>query len=200
MFKEMLELLPRVAELERRVANMMVPGRVEAVDPANKRVKLQVGTADEPMSSPWLPYAQIAGKLKVHTLPTLGQQMTLFNPAGDIRMGLAMPLGWTNDNVSPGDDDRPVLTFGSVRVEIEDEAIVATIDDVALRLDATGLTVSAGGSQFTVKAEQIRALSAEIRTSGKTVLNDGAREVVYKGSVDTGGDTNNQGAGDGVLV
>lgn len=187
------ELEGRVAQLERRMASLMVPGRVAEVNAVWKRIRLEIGTPDEPLLSPWVRYGQIAGKLKVHTLPTVGQQMTLFNASGDLEQGLAMPLGWSNDNTAPGDDDKPVLTFGAVRVEISDDAVTIAIGGFSLTAASDGLTVSIGGKTFTVKAD-------EIRTSGKTVLNDGTREVVFKGSADTGGDTNNVGAGPGVLV
>lgn len=193
MYEAFAELAARISQLEHRLANLIVPGRVTDVDADAKRVRMEIGTPDAPCKSPWVRYGQIAGKLKVHTLPTVGQQMTLFNASGDLEQGLAMPLGWSNDNAAPGDDDKPVVTFGSVRVEIEDEAVVVDIGDFSLRAAADGLTVSIGGKVFTVKAD-------EIRTSGKTVLNDGTREVVFKGSTDSHGDTNNQGAGGGVLV
>jgi phage baseplate assembly protein V len=191
----------RISQLERQLASLISPGRVSHVDAAGKRVRIDLGDADEPMLSPWVRYAQIAGKLKVHTLPTVGQQMTLFSASGDFEQGLALPLGWSNDHVSPGNDEDPVLAYGQVQVVIEDAAIQATIGAMTLRFDAgDGLTIVVGGSSFTVSPDQIRASSDEIRTSGATVLNDGTRQVVYKGSTDTHGDTNNQGAGDGVLV
>jgi phage baseplate assembly protein V len=197
----MHDLEARVAQLERRLANLMTPGRVTHVDAVNKMIRMDLGDADEPMLSPWVRYGQIAGKLKVHTLPTVGQQMTLFSASGDVEQGVALPLGWSNDHVAPGDGEDPVLVFGQVRVEIEDAAILATVGAATFRFDATtGLTVEVGGSTFTVTPEQIRSLSEEIRTSGKTVLNDGTREVVFKGSLDSHGDTNSQGAGSGVLV
>ncbi|USQ97245.1 phage baseplate assembly protein V [Caulobacter sp. RL271] len=195
------ELEARIAQLERRLASMIQPGRVTHVDLARKRIRLDLGDEDEPMLSPWVRYAQVAGALKMHTPPSLGQQMTLFSASGDLEQGLATPLGWSNDNVSPGDGAEPVMTFGDVRVTVEEGAVEVAISGAVIRFAAAdGLSVTVGASSFNVTADQIRAASTEVRTSGKTVLNDGTREVVFKGSLDSHGDTNNQGAGSGVLV
>ncbi|WP_309628737.1 phage baseplate assembly protein V [Brevundimonas sp.] len=178
--RELADLARRVADLERRMSNTMREGTVEAVDPARKRVRLRLGgSGGEPFLSPWVPYSQTAGALKIHSPPSAGQQMTLLAPAGDIRRGQAVPFTWCDAEPSPSDEgDQHVLTFGDLRIEI-------TADGINLRL---------GSSEIHVRPDQILLKGSEIVTDGKTRLDRGERGVVFKGSGDSGGDINNAGS------
>lgn len=178
--REIADLARRVADLERRMANTMREGTVEAVDPARKRVRLRLGGSEgEPFLSPWVPYSQTAGALKIHSPPSEGQQMTLLAPAGDIRRGQAVPFTWSDAEPAPSDEgDQHVLTFGDLRIEITGD----------------GFDVRFGSSEIQVRRDQILLKGSEIVTDGKTRLDRGERGVVFKGSLDTGGDTNSVGS------
>jgi phage baseplate assembly protein V len=178
--REVAELMRRVAELERRMANTMRDGTVEQVDAATKRVRLRIGgTDDQPFLSPWVPYAQHAGALKIHTPPSVGQQMTLFSPAGDLRSGRAMPFTWSDTEASPSDDpEQHVLTFGDLRAE----------------LTSDGLLLQVGESQIEIQAAKILLKGPSIVTDGETRLDNGNRAVVFVGSLDDRGDTNTEGS------
>lgn len=178
--RELADLARRVADLERRMANGVREGTVDQVDPAKKRVRLKLGGSDaEPFLSPWVPYSQQAGALKIHSPPSPGQQMTLISPAGDIRRGQAFPFTWSDAEPSPSDaGDQHVLTFGDLR----------------LSLTAEGLTLQLGDSLITVEASRIVLKSAEIATDGPTKLDGGTRAVVFVGSKDSRLDVNSEGA------
>ncbi|MDP2214769.1 phage baseplate assembly protein V [Phenylobacterium sp.] len=178
--RELAALARRVAELERRMANIIREGTVSEVDPVRKRVRLRLGGPDQaPFLSPWVRYAQQAGDLKVHAPPSVGQQMTLHSPAGDIRLGQALPYTWSEAQPSPSDaGDENVLTFGSVKISLTAEAVLVGIGETTL----------------SISAEKIVLKAAEIATDGPTRLDGGDRPVVFAGSADSGGDTNLQGA------
>lgn len=178
--RDFAAVLRRVAELERRLSNVMREGVVEAVDPARKRVRLRLGGDDgAPFLSPWVPYAQHAGALKVHTPPSIGQQMTLHSPAGDIRRGQALPYTWSNAEPAPSDaGDENVVTFGEVRLE----------------LTASGVRIQIGESVLALDGERILLKAARVETDGETRLDGGDRPVVFAGSTDSGGDVNAEGA------
>ena len=80
--RELVELASRVAELERRFSGTLRHGTIEEVDAAKQIVRLNFGQDEDgkPFLSPWVPYAQIAGALKVHTPPSKGQQFTVLSP------------------------------------------------------------------------------------------------------------------------
>jgi len=176
--KEIADLARRVAELERRMANTMREGSVAAVSGGLCRLRLG-GSDEEPFLSPWVPYAQHAGALKIHTPPSLGQQMTLFSPAGDLRRGQALPFTWSDAEPAPSDAaDLNVLTFGQVRVELAEDRILVRL----------------GESEILVTADRVLLRGALIATDGETRLDGGERAVVFAGSLDSHGDTNTQGA------
>lgn len=190
----------RLSALEQRVSAMVLPGPVAAVDRAGHRVRIRIGgDDDQPLLSPWVRYGQVAGALKVHTPPTIGQQMHLFSPAGDTRMGVAMPLGWSDSQPAPDAGDIPVMTYGPLRAELTDEGLTVTVGSLVVTVSGDEFAVELGGSRLALGSGEILAKAAKVTTDGPTHLNNGDRQVVYKGSTDTHGDVNNQGAS-GVFV
>lgn len=136
-------LAERVADLERRFENQDRYGTVEEVDPEKQRVRLRIGgTDDEPMLSPWVPYAQTAGALKVHSPPSKGQQMLIHAPDGDLRQGIASGMTWSNNNASPSQSgEEHVLTFGSVKIEMRDGELIATVGGSSIKMTDGNITL-----------------------------------------------------------
>lgn len=102
--REIVELVARVTDLERRVAGVMRHGTVAEVDPGRQRIRLDFGPAhgaEGRFLSPWVPYAQFSGELRVHTPPTVGQQFTVMSPTGDFQQAVAVPLTHHAGNPSP---------------------------------------------------------------------------------------------------
>jgi phage baseplate assembly protein gpV len=144
---ELVELASRVAELERRFSGLMRHGTVEEIDPAQQIMRLNFGEGEDsqPFLSPWVPYAQIAGALKVHTPPSKGQQFTLLSPTGDWQQAVALPLTWSNQNQSPSDKgDENVLTFGNVRITVKDNLTEVKVGDVTMKVTGDGVSIKGG--------------------------------------------------------
>jgi len=140
--RELVELASRVAELERRFSGTLRHGTIEEVDAAKQIVRLNFGQDEDgkPFLSPWVPYAQIAGALKVHTPPSKGQQFTALSPTGDWQQAVALPLTWSKANPSPSQKaDEHVLTFGSVKLTIEGEKVTAEAPNVLIKSDSINL-------------------------------------------------------------
>ena len=137
--REIAELAARVAELERRFSGAVRHGTVAKVDPAKQRVRLKFGAATTGSGdylSPWVPYAQLAGALKVHTPPSEGQQMSLIAPAGDYRQGVAMPMTFSDANASPSTDGAAnVITYGGF-------TITMTADQLTIQIGSTSIVVT----------------------------------------------------------
>ncbi len=145
--REIVELAARIAELERRFSGMMRHGTVEEVDTSRHRVRLKFGTDVEgkPFLSPWIPYAQMAGALKVHVPPSIGQQFTLMAPAGDWQQAVAVPFTWSNQNPAPSESgEENVLTFGDVRVTLKDGRLEIRTAGVTLGITNDGLAITGG--------------------------------------------------------
>ncbi|MBI1649874.1 phage baseplate assembly protein V [Hyphomicrobium sulfonivorans] len=145
--RELVDLALRVAELERRQANNFRHGTVEEVDAKKQLMRMRLGEGEDgqPFLGPWVPYAQIAGALKVHTPPSKGQQMTMISPTGDMRQAIALPMTWSDQNKSPSDkEDEHVLTFGDVRIEIKEKGLKLTVGDHSIEVTGEGTTYSNG--------------------------------------------------------
>ena len=158
--QEIADLTTRIADIERRISGMIRHGTVHEV--GGGKVRLRVGgTYAAPFLSPAIPYAQVAGDIKAHVPPSVGQQMTIIAPTGDWRQGVAIPLTWSDENPSP-----------SVK---GDEAVV-TLGDFTITLHADVLTVE--GPKVVVKSQNV-CLGDE---GGKKVARVGDLVQVSSGS------------------
>jgi len=143
--REVAAIFARVAELERRFASTIRHGTVAEVDVA-RGVRLRLGGTDaEPFLSPWVPYGQTAGALRVHTPPSVGQQMTVFSPAGDFQQGVAMPMTWSAGTPSPsGETGENVITFGSVTMKLTADAVEVQVGGVKMTISGEGVAFEGG--------------------------------------------------------
>lgn len=135
--------LARTAQDEWRQANTLKFAPVAEVDAEKAMVRLRMGGSDEePFLSPWVPYTQVAGALKVHTPPSVGQQFALISSAGDWELGVALPLTWSDQNESPSEAaDENVATFGSVRAELTASGLKITVGDTVVDITAGGIAL-----------------------------------------------------------
>lgn len=140
--KPLLQLAAKVAELERKLAASHRQGVVSEVDAANGLLRLDLGDG---MLSPWIPYVQTAGALKVHSPPSPGQIMAMIAPSGETSQGFATALSFGAGNDPPSTaPDQHVITFGDVRIELTASGIVVTAGGVTLSLTASGLAIDGG--------------------------------------------------------
>lgn len=180
--RELVELAGRVAEIERRMAGMYRHGKVDEINAEEAWVRLDFGTSTQggKFLSPKIPYAQVAGAVKFHTPPSVGQQMTMFAPNGDWQQAVALPLTWSDENKSPNTSpDEHEMTFGNVRFFMKDGQAIFQV----------------GGSTITMTDGEIVLKSAKITTDGPTHLNNGNQPIHRIGDVDSAGDIAVTGAG-----
>lgn len=164
MIRDLLMAVGRIVELERKLSASQRQGVVSQVDPANGLVRLDLGDG---MLSPWVPYVQTAGALKVHSPPSTGQLMVMMAPSGETSQGFAAPLSFGGGNGSPSSaGDQHIATFGDVRIA----------------LTADGLQVTAGGASVSIT-------SAGLAITGGTVTHNGTNigDSHTHGGVDRGG-------------
>jgi phage baseplate assembly protein V len=145
--REIARLAARVAELEQRVALSSRTGTVAQVNAAEGLVRLKIGdsSAGGDLLSPWVPYAQTGGALKVHSPPSLGQQMALQSPSGDLAQGLAIPMGFSSANPSPsGDGAAHVITFGGATITLNASGLSVVMGGVTFAISGGGVAISGG--------------------------------------------------------
>lgn len=148
--KVIADLVKQVADLQRRVSGMVRHGTVAEVDAKKGTVRLRIGGTDEkPFLSPAVSYAQIGGALKVHTPPSVGQQMTIIGAGGDWRQGIALPMTWSDQNKSPSEKgDEHVLTFGDVSVTIKGSSLKVAVGGTSFEIAGGGIKAVADDYQF----------------------------------------------------
>lgn len=169
--RELLNLSNRLAELERRFSQTIRHAPVHEVNAAEGWVRLKFGEGkDGPILSDKVPYAQMAGGLKVHAPPTKGQQMTMIAPAGDPAQAVAMPMTWSDKNASPsGKGDENVLTFGDVRIELK----------------GGGLSISVGGVSFSLSADGFKQSGGRVEHDGQNIGSTHVHGGILPGGADT---------------
>lgn len=164
---DLADVFRRIAALEKRVADMIKHGAVKEVNTAEGWVRFDFGEGDNgTFLSPKVNYAQMAGDMKFHNPPSVGQQMTYFAPGGDPRQAVALPMTWSDQNQSPSDKgDEHVMTLGAAKVVITGSSIEVTV----------------GGTGFVLDAGEMR-MTTTLRAKG------GSRPAHYVGGVDSDGD------------
>lgn len=147
MTAEFLKLTERVAQIEQRLKGLVRQAVVKEVDPAAGTVRLLLGTSDNgDYLSAKIPYVQTAGAMRFHNPPSVGQQMALYSPGGDMRQAFAAPLMFSDDIESPSaEPDEHVMTFGDVTIRVKTNAVEFEVSGVSLRIDGTG-AYHVGGS------------------------------------------------------
>lgn len=175
LIDDLADAVSRITDVERRMDGMVRHGKVTDIDPQKHLARIEIGERDgTPLKSAWLPYAQLAGAYKAHRPPSVGQQMTMFAPNGEVRQGLLMPMTWSDQNQSPSDKgDEHVTTFGQLKIVEKSASYVISVGDVEIELTASDVNISAPG---------------KIRTVGKTLLGLGskAEDVAPRVSTEAG--------------
>lgn len=144
--REFAELMGRLAELERRMSQMIRGGTVDEVDAANGCVRLKIGSGTGgDLRSPWISYSQTGGALKAHVPPSIGQQMTIFSPSGSFDQAIALPMGFSDANPSPsGAGDQNVITFGSATITLTGDGLTIAVGGVTLAISGGGVAITGG--------------------------------------------------------
>ena len=177
MSMELLEVLTRVAELERKLDSMFRHGPVHERKKIEGRwfVRLKVGgTGDEPFLSPWIPYSSPNGGpqgLNVHRVPAEGEQLTMLSPAGDFRQAVATSLFWSDDHPPPSEDEDAVtithpkfrldLKDGTLKIETSENVDIKSNQIVKLNAGDT-ITLRVGESEIEINGEAISIKAEDV--------------------------------------
>lgn len=140
-------ILRRLIDQERRGAGSTMRGKVTAVDPEKAQARIEIGKDSDgnPVLSPWLPYRQVAGALKIHHAPSVGQTMEVSAENGDLEQGVLEPFHWNDDNQANSTDGSvTVLTLGDTKVTIADGSITIEIGGVSVVISGDGVKITGG--------------------------------------------------------
>jgi phage baseplate assembly protein V len=103
------------------LANLFRYGTVQAVDVDSKRVTVKVGGVNtKPL--PWVTWR--AGRVRTWSPPSVGEQVMVLSPNGDLAAGVALPSLFSNANDKPdgATADNVIVGFGDGAVLLYDMA------------------------------------------------------------------------------
>ena len=127
-----------IAELSRRLENLIRIGIVAEVDHAARRVRVDSGG----LQTDWLKWcAGRAGATRTWSPPTVGEQVMILSPSGELANGIVMPSIYSDSLDTPSDDSNLHIA------EFPDGARITYNH-------ATGALTASGIQTATIQAEQ----------------------------------------------
>ncbi|MCF6777391.1 phage baseplate assembly protein V [Thiotrichales bacterium 19X7-9] len=89
--------LERIGELERRLSNLIRVGTVSQIDPIKARVRIKAGN----ILTTWLKWmTQRSGDCQTWWSPSLGEQVLVLSPSGELNNGIVLPSIYTSNQPS----------------------------------------------------------------------------------------------------
>lgn len=206
-----MDLELRLADLERRVANMLRGGTVAQIDHDQPRVRVQSGD----LLTDWRPwFAHRAGATTTWSPPTIGEQVLLVSPSGDPAQAMVLPALYTDAHPAPSaspdehvtaypdgariayNHDTGALTANGIQTAVIDAATSVTLDTPIVtctgQLVVEGLLTykaglsGTGGGPGTVITGSITQTGGQITSNG-IALDAHTHSGVQPGGGSTGG-------------
>lgn len=163
-----------VAELARRLANLIRAGRIAQADYVRARVRVRIGD----LLTGWLPWlTHRAGGDRSWWAPEVGEQVLVLSPDGEPAQGWVLPAGFSD--AAPPPANRP-----EVHCTIYDDGAVIEYDRAAHKLTAMipGDVVLTAQGRLTAEIGATVALTAEGDVAVK------APRLVVEAAVEINGD------------
>jgi phage baseplate assembly protein gpV len=188
--RELAELVSRLADLERRMAQSIRYGTIAErrinAGQVEIRAKIGVGTDGTDMLSPWVPWQQQAGAVKMMISPSVGQQVRLNAPYGEFRQASAEPFTWSTANAPPsGDLDDNVIAVGNLRIEFKDGRLLFRVGGADLLIEDGRIRATVGGVTHEVTGSGIETTGGTVKHDGKNVGADHIHGGVEQGGANT---------------
>jgi len=171
----------QLADLFRRVENIVRRGRVHALDAAAARVKVDLG---EDVITAWLPFFALrAGQDRTWWAPSPGEQVVVFSESGDTANGVVLTGIYQAAHPQPGDDPAKALVRfkDGAAISYDHDAHTLTVDVVpqggAITIKAAAKVI-VQAPEALVDADRVD-LGGE---GGKRVARAGDRVEILSGS------------------
>jgi phage baseplate assembly protein V len=142
-----------MTDAERRIANIVIMGRIAELDAAGARVRVTTGD----ITTGWLPFATVrAGQDRTWHAPEPGEQVVVVCPCGDTNQGVVVGSVYRDAHPAPGDTEetsRTVFKDGAV-LEYDREQHKHLLDvpaggSITLRIGRTTLELRDDGATLT---------------------------------------------------
>lgn len=163
LINEIRSLRKQISGLKQQLNKQMMTGTVTEV--RGDRIRLNVGTADNPVNSPWLrlggmPSGKNGGGHSQYVRPGIGEPMLMFSPGGKIGPHSRAMFGGPVDNFpSPGtaEQDGYVHSTGDVKQTMKDGEVRTSVGDQSITQSRDGgIGINAAGKPIDVKGDKLR--------------------------------------------
>lgn len=154
----------QISDLNRRLANLIRDGLIAEVDHSGAVCRVDTGD----ITTDWLPwYTVAAGNTRRWDPPTVGEQVTIFSPSGELAAGRVMRGLYTDDQSAPSEDPAEHMTTYP-------DGCVVHYNHETSTLEATGLKVAHLQASESVTVDTRAAIvnaseSATVKTKVATV-------------------------------
>lgn len=172
-----------IAELRRRLDNMLRLGTIAELDHAKALCRIKSGS----ITTGWLPWLSLrAGTTKRWCPPSLGEQCIVFSPSGELAQGIALVGIYSSSNPAPGSAanlDRTTYPDGAV-IEYD-----ATAHRLRAQLPAGGQAelITSGGINIVGDITLTGTLTASVDVIANSIsLVEHVHGEVMPGSANTG--------------
>lgn len=95
------------SELDRKFANLIRLGTIKEIDYKKARTRVQIGK----ITTDWLPWiTSRAGEDKSWSPPSIGEQVVILSPSGEMAQGIVLPAIYQNKYQAPS-NNKDEITF-----------------------------------------------------------------------------------------
>lgn len=163
----------RITELERRVSNILRVGKISSVDYAAARCRVSIG---ELLTDP-LPFiASRAGEDRTWHPPTVGEQVVVLSPFGELNVGIVLTGIYSSAGTAPATDENLDQTTYSDGTTVKyDRALHSLTIDLPTASSAVSLTVN-GNATISVTG------NALVEADGNATVSAGSVARIEAGS------------------
>ena len=173
-----------VAEHDRQLANLLRIGTVAALQAEPPRVQVSVGD----MRTDWLPwFTHAAGSVRTWSAPSVGSQVMILSPSGDMAQGCVLPAIYQDAYAAPSSDPNVVnLTMPDGTVLSYDSGshtLTADLGESSIKATKTAIEFKVGGCTMTLTAAGLAITGGTITQSGGS----GGPAATFDGDMHTTG-------------
>lgn len=186
------EMRQQIADLDRRLSNVVRPGRIVAVDPAKLVCRHQSGD----LVTGWVRWlTHRAGADRDWWVPSVGEQAILFAPDGEPNQGWVLPAGYSNAFPAPESDPaRHVVVYRDGARIVYDTAAHKLTAQIPGDIEATaeGAIALTAKGEVSVTSEALISFEAPAIQMHATRGGSGAAKLI--GSFEMEGDLEVKGS------
>ncbi|MFQ1711903.1 phage baseplate assembly protein V [Aeromonas veronii] len=180
-----------LGELSRQIANLIRVGEVtetDFTDPEAPRVKVAVSGFE----SDWLPFgAKRAGSTKTWSPLSVGEQVLILSPYGDLGQAVIVCSLYSESNPAPssgGNVEKTVFHDGTaISYDSVSHTLNATIGGTTITADRGLIALGVGGVTFVITAGGINMQGGQVTHNGKNIGSDHAHGGIQRGTQNSDG-------------